>query len=85
MPKSETYKTTLKYESIFSNGELGPYDVKSIMHYDGTLRGRFPNPIMTDKRTGKGIKVNRKMSPLDIAKLNMMYPCASSVFGCGKL
>ena len=65
--------------------ELGPYDVKSIMHHDGTLRGRFRNPIMLDKRTGKGIEVNRKMSPLDIAKLNMMYPCATSDFGCGKL
>ena len=85
MPKSKTYKTTLKYESTPYDGELGPYDVTSIMHFDGTFGGAFRNPIMTDKRTGKSIEVNRKMSPLDIAKLNMMYPCATSDFGCGKL
>ena len=54
---------------------MGKYDIHSIMHYDGTLRGNFPNPIIVDKLTGKTIEVNRKMSPLDIEKLNEMYPC----------
>ena len=45
------------------------------MHYDGTLRGRFRDPIIVDKLTGKGIEINRKMSALDIQKLNEMYPC----------
>ena len=49
------------------------YDVTSIMHYDGELGGK--TPIMTDKRTGKNIGVNREMSPMDIQKLNKMYPC----------
>ena len=30
---------------------------------------------MTDKITGNGIEINREMSPLDIKKLNQMYPC----------
>ena len=46
------------------------------MHYDGTLRGRFRrHPIIVDKFSGKGIEVNKKMSQLDIQKLNKMYPC----------
>ena len=55
------------------------------MHYDGTLRGRVSinNPIMKDKKTGRSIAINRKLSPLDIEKLNKMYPCKSkkSTFG----
>ena len=58
------------------------YDVESIMHYDGTLRGHFSKPIMTDKKTGKSIEVNKKMSKLDIEKLNKMYPCKSSDSMC---
>ena len=56
------------------------------MHYDGTLRGRVSinNPIMKDKKTGKSIAINRKMSPLDIEKLNIMYPCKSKQSSCGK-
>ena len=46
------------------------------MHYDGKVGGIFSTPIMKDKETGKSIKINRKMSPLDIEKLNQMYPCA---------
>ena len=56
---------------------LWAYDVYSIMHYDGTLGGTFSSPVMTDKRTGKGIAVNKEMSPLDIEKLNVMYPCGT--------
>ena len=55
------------------------------MHYDGTLRGFFRSPIMTDKITGDSIGVNRKMSLLDIEKLNQMYPCAKpTIPDCGK-
>ena len=64
-----------KYDQIPSDGNLGKYDINSIMHYDGTLRGFFLHPIMVDKSTGKSIEVNRKMSPIDIQKLNKMYPC----------
>ena len=56
---------------------LTAYDVQSIMHHDGTLRGYFSSPVITDKRTGKGIAVNKEMSPLDIEKLNLMYPCGT--------
>ena len=59
-----------------------PYDIHSIMHYDGYLRGRLVKPIMIDKRTQKGIGVNKQMSSLDIKKLNEMYPCDSTA--CGK-
>ena len=56
------------------------------MHYDGSLRGTFSTPIMTDKNTGKSIKINKKMSPMDIKKLNQMYPCAKPrAPNCGKL
>ena len=55
------------------------------MHYDGTLRGFFANPIMVDKKTGASIEVNREMSPIDIQKLNTMYPCNSTKSTCGKL
>ena len=54
------------------------YDTKSIMHYDGKLRGYFSNPIMVDKITGKGIELNKEMSPIDIKKLNEMYPCKTT-------
>ena len=54
---------------------LTAYDLHSIMHYDGSLNGYFPSPVMTDKRTGKGIAVNKEMSPSDIVRLNRMYPC----------
>ena len=67
-----------------STDNLTKYDIQSIMHYDGTLRGHFAYPIMTDKRTGKGIEINRKMSSLDIQKLNKMYPCQSTGPACGK-
>ena len=67
-----------------STDNLTEYDIHSIMHYDGTLRGHFTKPIMTDKITGKGIAINREMSPLDIQKLNMMYPCKSMNPICGK-
>ena len=54
------------------------YDTSSIMHYDGTLSGYFSNPIMVDKITGKGIGLNKEMSPIDIKKLNEMYPCKTT-------
>ena len=38
---------------------------------------------MKDKKTGKSIGINTKMSPLDIEKLNIMYPCKSKK-SCGK-
>ena len=68
-----------------STDNLTEYDIHSIMHYDGTLRGHFAYPVMTDKRTGKGIEINRKMSSLDVQKLNKMYPCQSTgPPACGK-
>ena len=66
------------------SADLTEYDVESIMHYDGTLRGFFAKPIMTNKKTGKSIEVNREMSRLDIKKLNKMYPCRSVDSACGK-
>ena len=67
-----------------STDNLTEYDIHSILHYDGTLRGHFTKPIMTDKLTGKGIAINREMSPLDIQKLNKLYPCKSMDPICGK-
>ena len=57
------------------------------MHYDGAVGGTSTIiPIMKDKITGESIKINRKMSPIDIYKLNQMYPCAKHpVPTCGKL
>ena len=81
-------KKHLKFEKTkqfdYPIDKLAPYDVESIMHYDGTLRGHFSYPIMKDKKTNKGIKVNRQMSTLDIQKLNEMYPCNPGS-SCGKL
>ena len=75
---------TFKYDSN-PRDKLTAYDKYSIMHYDGTLRGSFGSPIMTDKITGQGIKINKKMSKLDIEKLNQMYPCAKpAIPDCGK-
>ena len=75
---------TYKYDST-PGEKLTAYDKYSIMHYDGTLRGSFVSPIMTDKMTGQGIKINKKLSPLDIEKLNQMYPCAGpTISDCGK-
>ena len=67
-----------------STDNLTTYDLKSIMHYDGTLRGFFSRPIMTDKITGKGIGINKELSRLDIEKLNKMYPCKKTSLTCGK-
>ena len=74
---------TQKYDRIASDGNFGEYDIRSIMHYDGTLRNRFRDPIIVDKLTGKGIEINRKMSALDIQKLNEMYPCKPTGPICG--
>ena len=54
------------------------------MHYDSTLNGFFPNPIMVNKTTGASIEVNKEMSPIDIRKLNTMYPCQNNNSACGK-
>ena len=70
---SQNSKTKKFYSTRSDN--LSAYDTMSIIHYDGTLRGRFGSPIITDKKTGKGIAINRKMSTGDIRKLNEMYPC----------
>jgi len=80
------YKVFLKTQKFVPTpGEnLTAYDTASIMHYDGTLRGYFQTPIITDKKTGKSIVVNRKMSPMDIKKLNQMYPCKQTNLICGK-
>ena len=78
------FEKTLKYNWT-STDDLTDYDVHSIMHYDGTLRGLFAYPVLTDKITGKGVEINRKMSSLDIKKLNKMYPCQSTgPLACGK-
>ena len=55
------------------------------MHYDSTLNGVFPNPIMVNRTTGASIGVNKEMSSIDIRKLNTMYPCKSTNPSCGKL
>ena len=72
----------MKYNSTFMNITKSlsmEYDTKSIMHYDGSLAGWFPNtPILVDKTTGKGVTLNTEMSPIDIKKLNEMYPCQSN-------
>ena len=77
-------KNLRKYNWTVSDGNLSAYDIKSIMHYDGTLRGRFTDPIIVDNLTGKGIEVNRNMSALDIQKLNEMYPCKPTGPAFGK-
>ena len=77
------FEKAFKFDWI-STDNLTEYDTKSIMHYDGTLRGFFSKPIMTEKITGKSIGINRKLSDLDIQKLNMMYPCKQKGSVCGK-
>ena len=81
-PKKIFWKT-LKFD-LTPNDTSTAYDTQSIMHYDGTLRGFFSTPIMTDKTTGKSIGVNMKMSSMDIQKLNKMYPCKQTNLICGK-
>ena len=72
------FEKTLKKFNGTSTDNLTEYDIHSIMHYDGKLRGYFSNPIMVDKITGKGIEMNKEMSPIDIKKLNEMYPCKTT-------
>ena len=69
-------KKTEKYNQTYLNS-LTAYDKQSIMHFDpsSTWVGHFPTPVVTDKKTGKAIGLNKEMSPFDIEKLNMMYPC----------
>ena len=95
MLRNYKYRHLSKQKQIFKKTQkLNPaprdnftaYDTRSIMHYDGTLGGRFEsNPIMKDKRTGKSIGVNREMSSIDIQKLNEMYPCKAMEPVGGKL
>ena len=80
---SQFLKKTLKFKRTPADN-LSGYDTSSIMHYDGTLRGFFLNPIMKDKISGESIGVNREMSSMDIQKINKMYPCEPSVPVCGK-
>ena len=44
------------------------------MHYDSYGNGVFRNPAMAELN-GSIIEPNTKMSELDIATLNKMYPC----------
>ena len=53
---------------------LTEYDTRSIMHYDSYGNGVFRNPAMV-QLNGSIIEPNTKMSELDIATLNKMYPC----------
>ena len=76
------FKKTEKFDWIPTDN-FTAYDTQSIMHYDGTLRGFFSKPIMTDKLTGKSIGINRELSKLDIQKLNKMYPCKPIGPTCG--
>ena len=83
-----TSEIVLKTEKLNSTpgDDLTAYDINSIMHYDGTLGGFFSSdPVMKDKITGKSIEVNREMSPIDIRKLNEMYPCKSINHALSKL
>ena len=56
---------------------LTEYDSRSIMHYDSFGNGVFRSPAMV-KLDGSIIEPNTKMSELDIATLNKMYPCQNS-------
>ena len=47
------------------------------MHYDSYGNGAFARPAMV-KLDGSIIEPNTKMSDLDIATLNKMYPCENS-------
>ena len=49
------------------------YDIDSIMHYDSFIADHSKKPSILTKNNEK-IKVNTKMSPIDIAKLNQLYP-----------
>ena len=81
--QNNIFKKPEKFDWIPTDN-LTAYDTQSIMHYDGTLRGFFSKPIMTDKLTGKSIGINRELSQLDIQKLNKMYPCKPIGPACGK-
>ena len=72
--KEKIFWKTEKFDSTPMNS-LTAYDKQSIMHFDGTLRGYFSTPVMTDKITGKGIPFNTELSPSDVQRLNKMYPC----------
>ena len=60
-----------------TNSFLTEYDLRSIMHYDSFGNGHFNKPAIV-KLDGSIIKPNTKMSDLDIATLNKMYPCENS-------
>ena len=77
------FEKTKKFD--YPIDKFTPYDVHSIMHYDGTLRGHFSNPVLIDRQTKRGIEVNKQLSVLDIKKLNEMYPCNPTAPACGKL
>ena len=79
---AQTFKNLQKIN--LTSTYLSEYDTKSIMHYDGLLRGVFQHPVIKDKLTGKGIGINKNMSSLDIEKLNKMYPCKGKDPICGK-
>ena len=74
--KSQFYKM----DDRFLNSTVSfstKYDLRSIMHYDSYGNGAFVRPAMV-KLDGSIIEPNTKMSDLDIATLNKMYPCENS-------
>ena len=75
-PLQNQYKKTKK--DLFPAGILSmKYDIHSIMHYDSFNNGEYNQkyPLITRNTRNKDIiKVNTRMSPIDIAKLNKMYP-----------
>ena len=76
---------TYKFDRLPTDKNLTAYDIKSIMHYDGTLNGLFPNNPIMKALDGSKIEVNKELSSLDIQKLNKMYPCQKTDSDCGKI
>ena len=90
IPDNLQSQYTITENPLFPAGILSmPYDIHSIMHYDSFSNEYFNHkkPVILT-RNNYTIKVNTKMSPIDIKKLNHMYPSKENSIAentCNKL
>jgi len=79
--KSENIHPSLLYNfKKFSPSKVSqsdsPYDVSSVMHYDGYAFSSNGRATIVDKRTGRAVKVQRRgFSQSDIDQVNKLYNC----------
>lgn len=81
-PNNRQWLETVGYTNEYETNGFA-YDIKSIMHYQGTAFGKatangYPAVTMTIKNTNTPVPVNRKLTDEDINKIQFLGNCPSN-------